>query len=152
MADEITNKLIQFALQNGVDKPKKNFKVDIELASNAEKLAKSKKSNEKKAGKMLLQIFSSDGNAVAEKTLDDINEKAKNFKLVSDLGAKENKEKADKNHALILSINKDLLENTRKTLDERAEQIHQDNFNVLSRRYAKRTIKNIITGKKSDMT
>ena len=29
MADEITNKLIQFALQNGVDKPKKNFKVDI---------------------------------------------------------------------------------------------------------------------------
>ena len=156
MADEITNKLIQFALRNGVYEPKKNSKVDIELASNAEKLAKSKKSNEKKAGKMLLQIFSSDGNAVAEKTLDDINEKAAEFKLVRELGAKANKEKADKNRDLFLRMNKDLLKNiktARWTLDERAEYIYNQKIKQLNGKpYSKRRIKNIITGQQPDMT
>ena len=156
MADEITNKLIQFALQNGVDKPKKNFKVDIELASNAEKLAKSKKSNEKNAGKKLLQMFASDGNEVAEKTLDDIDEKAAEFKPVRELGAKANKEKADKNHTLISTMNEHLLKNiesARWSLDKRAEYIFNKKIKQLNGKpYSERTIKNIITGKSSDMT
>ena len=156
MTDEIKNNLIQFALRAGVNDPKKHSNIDIELASNAEKLTRSKKPNEKKAGKRLLEMFANTGNAIAEKTLDDIKERTEKFKPIRELGAKKNKEKADKNHALILKMDEDLLKNiqtARWSLDKRAEYICEQKINQLNGKpYSERTIKNIITGQSSDMT
>lgn len=156
MTDEIKNNLIQFALRAGVNDPKKHSNIDIELASNAEKLTRSKKPNEKKAGKRLLEMFANTGNAIAEKTLDDIKERTEKFKPIRELGAKKNKEKADKNHALILKMDEDLLKNiqtARWSLDKRAEYICEQKIKQLNGKpYSERTIKNIITGQSSDMT
>ena len=156
MTDEIKNNLIQFALRAGVNDPKKHSNIDIELASNAEKLTRSKKPNEKKAGKRLLEMFANTGNAIAEKTLDDIKERTEKFKPIRELGAKKNKEKADKNHALILKMDEDLLKNiqtARWSLDKRAEYICEQKIKHLNGKpYSERTIKNIITGQSSDMT
>lgn len=155
MTDRIDNP-IQFALRTGVSDPKKHPNIDIELVSNAEKLAKSKKPNEKKAGKRLLEMFANNGNAIAEKTLDDIKERTEKFKPIRELGAKKNKEKAEKNHALILKMNEHLLKNietARWSLDKRAEFIFEKEIKQLNGKpYSERTIKNIITGKSSDMT
>lgn len=156
MTDEIKNNPIQFALRAGVNDPKKHSNIDIELASNAEKLARSKKPNEKKAGKRLLEMFANNGNAIAEKTLDDIKERTEKFKPIRELGAKKNKEKADRNHALILKMDEDLLKNiqtARWSLDKRAEYICEQKIKQLNGKpYSERTIKNIITGQSSDMT
>jgi hypothetical protein len=156
MTDEIKNNLIQFALRAGVNDPKKHSNIDIELASNAEKLTRSKKPNEKKAGKRLLEMFANTGNAIAEKTLDDIKERTEKFKPIRELGAKKNKEKADRNHALILKMDEDLLKNiqtARWSLDKRAEYICEQKIKQLNGKpYSERTIKNIITGQSSDMT
>ncbi|CAN4266179.1 hypothetical protein MCEREM3_00158 [Methylophilaceae bacterium] len=151
MTDEIKNNPIQFALRAGVNDPKKHSNIDIELASNAEKLARSKKTNEREAGRKLLEMFANNGNAIAEKTLDDIKERTEKFKPIRELGAKKNKEKADENHALILKMNEHLLKNietARWSLDKRAEFIFEKEIKQINGKlYSERTIKNIITGK-----
>jgi hypothetical protein len=156
MTDEIKNNPIQFALRAGVNDPKKHLNLDIELASNAEKLARSKKTNEREAGRKLLEMFANNGNAIAEKTLDDIKERTEKFKPIRELGAKKNKEKAYEKHTLILKMDEDLLKNietARWSLDKRAEFIWKQKITQLNGKpYSERTIKNIITGQSSDMT
>lgn len=68
MNNDSRNNLIRFALHNS-NLPKVIIKPDSienENANNAGKLARSKKPNEKIAGKMLIKLMADDGNEVAE--------------------------------------------------------------------------------------
>ena len=91
------------------------------------------------------------------KELKDNKEKAEDFKSTRELGAKKNKEKADKNHAVVLAINNDLLEmksdalknlkTVRWGVNKRAKYINKQiiEFN-LGRKYAVSYIEKIIKG------
>ena len=71
-ADEVTTRLLRFALHNsGLPNVKiKPDSIENENANNARYLMKSKKDNEKIAGKMLIKFMANDGNEVAEVVLD----------------------------------------------------------------------------------
>ena len=67
MTDDITKKLLQFALKNSELKnlAKQPDDIENEIVRNAAKLSISEKPNEKKSGKQLINFFADDGNQAA---------------------------------------------------------------------------------------